>query len=297
MKTFKLHPKYFNLVLKQTTIKLILLIFLFIVGCSQNTGSPDSENLSGASENSYDDGTYCADVTYYNPRTQRRNDYTLNVEVENGKLTKILWSNGGWLDVSHFTQPDVSLEGDCSFTSDKGYHYTVSITGSECLTTDNPKAIEGREGNITLKQCADVYGASEALFNAFMKDMKVSANDVIDDDQCELMHKRLESLERLRNLEERINKGYIQQVYTRTSGLGAVCQTIIVKRYGVLYLLEIGQGKATMGLTSFNPKNEDWQEIMIQEKPNEDHWIVVFARVIASGSMYNLDEMAKDYCQ
>ena len=191
----------------------------------------------------------------------------------------------------------MSTTGDCSITSEKGYQYTVSINGSECLTTDSPDAIEGREGNLTRKQCAALYGASTNLFNAFLKDRKVSADDVIDDKDCDLMHKSLESLERLRNLEERINKGYIQQVYTKTSGYGAVCQTFIVKRYGVLYLLEVGEGKATMGLTSFNPKEDSWQELMIQEKPDEGLRTVVVARVITTGSMSYLEDLSKGICQ
>lgn len=52
-----------------------------------------------------------------------------------------------------------------------------------------------------------------------------------------------------------------------------------------------------MGLTSFNPNNENWQEIIIQEKPDEDRWTVVFARVLTSGSMSYLKEMAEALCQ
>jgi hypothetical protein len=284
-------------VTKQICFIVTLLNFLFVVGCGQNTGSPETSSEREPKDESYEDGTYCADVTYYNPYTQKQNEYTLNVDVEDGKLTKVYWSNGGWLDDSHFTPPEVSQSGDCSFTSDKGYQYTVSINGSECLSTDNPDAIEGREGNITRKQCADLYGASSSLFNDFLKERKVSADDVIDDEDCDLMHKSLETLERLRNLEERMNKGYIQQVYTKTSGYGAVCQTFIVKRYGILYLLEVGQGEATMGLTSFNPKEESWQELMIQEKPDEELRTVVVARVITSGSMSYLEDLSKGICQ
>jgi hypothetical protein len=283
--------------MKQLFIYLTLIIGIFTTGCNQNTSSSESNDQKASKEKSYDDGTYCADVTYYNPNTQKQNEYTLNVEVENGKLTKILWSNGGWLDISHFTPPYISTSGDCSFTSDKGYQYTITINGSECITTDTPEAIEGREGSLTRKQCAELYGASNRLFEAFLKDRKVSADDIINNEECDIMHKSLTSFERLNNLKEKINKGYIQQVFTRTSGYGAVCQSIIVKRYGVLYILEVGQGRATMGLTSFNPNDEDWQEIMIQENPDENKMTVVVVRILKTGNMLDLEETAKSICQ
>jgi hypothetical protein len=280
--------------MKLAYLKSLLIIFIILSGCSQNKTSKSSD---GTNEEFYPDGTYCADVTYYNPNTQRQSEYTLNVEVENGQLTKILWSNGGWLDVSHFTSSSVSSSGDCSFTSDKGYQYTVSINGSECLKTDTPEAIEGREGSLTRQQCADLYGASASLFEAFLRDRKISADDVIDDKDCDLMHEGLTTFERLRNLKEKINKGYIQQVFTRTSGLGIICQTMIVKRYGVLYLLETAGGNGKMGLTSFNPDTEDWQEIMIQENPEVDRWIVEVARVLRTGSMSELEDSANYFCR
>ena len=74
----------------------------------------------------YPDGTYCADVEYYNPNTGTRKTYELDVEVENGDLVQINWSNGGWLDESHFEPGDIS-SGSYSFTSDEDYEYTVTL--------------------------------------------------------------------------------------------------------------------------------------------------------------------------
>lgn len=74
----------------------------------------------------YPDGTYCAEIEYYNPNTGTRSTYNLDVDVENGDMVKIHWSNGGWLDETHFTPKDIT-DGDCSFTSDRGYKYTVTL--------------------------------------------------------------------------------------------------------------------------------------------------------------------------
>lgn len=74
----------------------------------------------------YPDGAYCADVEYYNPITGTRSTYELDVEVEGGDLVKIDWPNGGWLDETHFTPESIS-SGEVSFTSDRGYQYTVTL--------------------------------------------------------------------------------------------------------------------------------------------------------------------------
>lgn len=74
----------------------------------------------------YPDGTYCAEVEYYNPNTGTRNTYDLDVAVEDGDLTVINWPNGGWLDDTHFSPENIS-SGEVQFTSDKGYQYTVTL--------------------------------------------------------------------------------------------------------------------------------------------------------------------------
>lgn len=74
----------------------------------------------------YPDGTYCAEVEYYNSSTGTRSSYDLDVEVENGDLVQIDWPNGGWLDSTHFYPESIS-SGEVSFRSDKGYNYTVTL--------------------------------------------------------------------------------------------------------------------------------------------------------------------------
>ena len=41
-------------------------------------------------------------------------------------MVQIDWPNGGWLDETHFISEDIS-SGECSFTSDRGYKYTVTL--------------------------------------------------------------------------------------------------------------------------------------------------------------------------
>ncbi|ESU24359.1 hypothetical protein FEDK69T_08050 [Flavobacterium enshiense DK69] len=127
--------------------KLLYLFFLILLiqSCKKNKEeSYDSESFVSAVEetsygNGYADNTYCAEVEYYNPNTGTRSTYTLNVEVENNELTVIHWPNGGWLDEDHFSPEELDSDGSCSFTSDRGYEYTVQINGPECSFTDESR--------------------------------------------------------------------------------------------------------------------------------------------------------------
>ncbi len=80
-------------------------------------------------EEVYPDGTYCAEVDYYNPNSGTNSTYTLKVEVESNEVTQINWPNEGWMDNDHFSGAELDEDGYTSFTSDKGYDYEIEITG------------------------------------------------------------------------------------------------------------------------------------------------------------------------
>ena len=120
-----------------------LIFSLVLLSCKQENSSssynsnPESltsnyqtiDEMDEESSIDFDDeynGTYCAEVEYYNPNTGTRSTYELDVEVEDGYLVQIDWPNGGWLDETHFISEDIS-SGECSFTSDRGYKYTVTL--------------------------------------------------------------------------------------------------------------------------------------------------------------------------
>jgi hypothetical protein len=96
----------------------LMLSILLLLSC----GSRSSNNDYFPSPNEFD-GDYCASVHYYNPNTGTESDYTLHVEIEDDLLTVIHFPNGGWLDDSHFSPPDIST-GEASFTSAKGMSMT-----------------------------------------------------------------------------------------------------------------------------------------------------------------------------
>lgn len=106
-------------------ISFIILIVIVsgLLGCSSDPDVRDDDD-------GYEDGTYCAQVKYYYSETGTNSTYTLMVEIEDGDLVKIKWPNGGWLDDSHFTPPDIQ-NGSAEFTSDRGVEYSVTILGDE----------------------------------------------------------------------------------------------------------------------------------------------------------------------
>lgn len=131
------HALYKIYHMKYTYIIAVLIPALFI-GCRNNQGSSDNGNNSASGYSSthdenndgYPDGTYCASVEYYYSETGTQSTYTLKVDIEDNELVKIYWPNGGWLDNSHFTPPDIS-DGTVTFTSDRGVDYTIHILGEE----------------------------------------------------------------------------------------------------------------------------------------------------------------------
>lgn len=86
--------------------------------------------------NAYPDGHYCATVKYSNNNTGTHSLYILNVEVTDGKLSKIMFPNGGWLDDTHFNPPPVAYNGYAEFVNDRGYYYQVLIEHTGSCTYD-----------------------------------------------------------------------------------------------------------------------------------------------------------------
>ena len=149
--SYDLQPEMIMHVKKYKGINLLLALLIVISACNGCGSNIDAENYS---EDGYSDGTYCADVTYYNPNTGTENTYTLEVVVESNELVKIYWSNGGWLDEDHFTPEELDSDGYCSFSSDRGYEYTVQITGQDCGYTDEVSYQDDVEASLC-PRCGD----------------------------------------------------------------------------------------------------------------------------------------------
>lgn len=130
------------------TQKLTYIITILLFSLSSCTGkSSSSSNDNTKDDYTYSDGNYNAEIEYYNSKTSRSSTYTLKVEIEDDNLVKIYWSNGGWLDDSHFTPPDIS-SGVARFISDRGYRYLVTMLDDEISESDiNSYSAEDEESD------------------------------------------------------------------------------------------------------------------------------------------------------
>lgn len=139
----------------KTTLFLTTL-FLFSFCGSKKQDSNEEGEYNGGSFDVAKDGTYCADVTYHNPNTGTEKTYQLNVEIESQELLKIKWPNDGWLDDDHFSPVVFDKGGYTSFTSDKGYEYSIQITGPECNYSDADQMdsdVRNDQQKITCPKC------------------------------------------------------------------------------------------------------------------------------------------------
>jgi hypothetical protein len=139
---------------------IFTILLLLAYSCDNNTTRSKSNKIDRyySEEEGYEDGTYCADVTYYNPNTRTRNTYRLEVDVESNELVKIHWNNGGWLDEEDFGTEELDEDGYCSFTNDRGYEYEVQITDNDCGYTDEDEFIDDYKKDkkaITCPKCGD----------------------------------------------------------------------------------------------------------------------------------------------
>lgn len=163
--------------MRKLKLLLILLAIIAFTSCKKdNSNSGATEEFSVHTDDDtadeYPDGTYCADIDYYNPDTSKRSTYTLNVEVENNNVTVIQWTNGGWLDSSHFSPEELDSDGSCSFSTYDGKQYDIQITGPECSYTDNAK-VSDYEEEVKCSKC----GGSKSNYDDVCDDCKRKAKD------------------------------------------------------------------------------------------------------------------------
>lgn len=275
-------------------IKLLIPVLLF--SCA---GEP-AEDAKVEENKKYPDGKYCANVAYENPKTGTHKNYTFNVEVSSNELTKVFFGNGGYLDNSHFSPAEINDEGRTSFTDDRSREFDIQILGAACTSTDDFQNDEVKQ--IPIKDCAASISMTESELAAYEKDFKVSRNDLITDEFCKKMvayiSKSRELNRKKKELEDKKAKGYIQNVTVVNKHGKIDCQTAIVLRYGKYYLWEVTAGwKVTMGITDFDPNNNDWQFVTIQERPDNDAFNMYNIRVVAES--YNLADIESEmnrYC-
>jgi len=271
-----------------------------MVSCGEHDTTVDVEEPQAPK---FPDGTYCANVDYYNPSTGTKRTYTLNVEVESNEVTTILFGNGGYLDNSHISPETLSNGGYCSITDDKNRTFDISINGSACSSIDNIDDGESgsEEKKITLLQCASIINMTEQEMLEYEKEFNESRNDLITDDWCkkfmEFIEQSREHKRKKEEMERQMNEGYIQTLKSLGDDDNISCQSMIVKRYGQYYLLEVaGPRRAMMGLTSFTTGSSNWQNIYIKESFDKTMYMYQARVVDQASSMSALQNEMDNYC-
>ena len=123
-------------ILPKQEITIVLLVLFLLSSC---VGKSSSSNNSYVYNEIYgeeyyeeesrriEDGTYPADVDYYNPGTGYSCNYTLDVVVQDGCVVEIDFPNGGYLDDSHIDPTELDEDGNCTVYDDKGREYDIHI--------------------------------------------------------------------------------------------------------------------------------------------------------------------------
>lgn len=116
--------------LNVTSISLLVCILLSCGNSSksqQYNSAEDEEEYYDNENNGIEDGTYSADVDYYNPDTGYSATYTLDVEVQDGCVTTIYFPNDGYLDDSHIDATELDDDGNCVIYDDDGREFSIHI--------------------------------------------------------------------------------------------------------------------------------------------------------------------------
>jgi hypothetical protein len=285
----------------------LFIICLSIYSCSGNSNEYEDEFsdeylIEGQSADGFEDGTYCADVTYYNPNTGTENTYTLEVEVYNNEVTQINWNNGGWLDEDHFSAPVLDENGSCSFTSDKGYDYTVEITGKNCSNADSEGKYRSKNlPKYTFEEAVDLLNMTQeeieecdsyeegellsendlGLLKNYLKGIRVYLREMreLDGDYTSVEDIKQSQ----RNLQNEINEGYLIGMQTHSMG-ELKYTTVKIKKRGIVYLFEVqGNSECTMGTARFDENKTGWQMVYIKQYPDRDEYSGHYMRIIERG--------------
>lgn len=281
----------------------IIFYFFLAISVLSSCKSPSNEDeefpIEGQTEEGFEDGTYCADVTYSNPNTGTENTYNLEVDVYNNEVIQINWNNGGWLDEDHFTAEQLDSDGTCTFSSDKGYDYTIEITGKNCGNLDSDDVYKSKNiPKYSFEEAVNMTGMTQEEIN----DCNIySEGDVLSENDMFILKREIESIrtymksmnnanqnsnqrQQIINaqskLQKEIDEGYVQNIERRTA-FGVVSQIITIKKKGVNYQLEVrGSAECTMGLAQFNENASGWQMVYIKQYPDVDHWSGHSMRII-----------------
>ncbi len=114
---------------------LLAISLLFIVIEAQSQTLPIFKDASEISVEVIDNGWYDANVSYYNPSTYQRSNYTLSVKVEYDSVTAIDFGNGGSVH-SGYNNSGYSYYGG-TLTMKRDYQGNIVAATTRVSVTDS----------------------------------------------------------------------------------------------------------------------------------------------------------------
>ena len=171
--------------MKLHSLFISLVVILFISCNADEKGSTKIFAIDGQTEDGFESGDYCAEVTYYNPRTGTTNEYTLKVEVDDNEVQKIYFNNGGWLDDTHITPQELDDDGECTLTSDKGIEYSIKIIDRKYKTYSSVE-LEDPEPPMTFADCARLLIMTYEEKEYYKKTFDGDDSEEYNEAKCEL---------------------------------------------------------------------------------------------------------------
>lgn len=102
------------------------------------------------------DGTYCADVGRYNPKTGKESSYRLTVGVDNNQVVRLDWPNGGSSGSDEFN-PGSIRNNKAVFKTLNEVNFVVMILkkGTDCFG-EVPKARQCIANTISGRRCKNM---------------------------------------------------------------------------------------------------------------------------------------------
>ena len=280
---------------KKHLFYFIMLVFILASCGSSNSEESEVEYaIEGQTADGFVDGTYCADVTYYNPNTGTSNDYTLEVEVSGNEVIQINFGNGGWLDSDHMSPETLDENGECTIISDKNYEYSIKITGRDCGYSDNinPETDEDMP-RYKFSECTEILDMSEEEIEDCLSNY--DEDELLSENGFKILEKYVNNIRSIHanynrevaklqgkqnKLQNEINEGYVQNI-ERRSAYGVTSQVVTIKKRGVNYVFQVrGSEKCTMGTATFDENATGWQMVYIKQYPDVEHWSGYSMRII-----------------
>lgn len=271
---------------------------MLLVGCAGNStqsnkdSKEEEENIEETPK--LEDGDYCADILYYNPKTGHRASYDLTVQVVDNSIEKIYFCNGGHLD--HFDAPQLDENFSSDFISYEGVHWDVTVSETPCDPQENCNNEDMAifEFGYLLKS----LNITPAELKILERDLSLSPDDYVTLRQYKIIREYLNVVRAKAALTAEVESGYIADIHSIMVHGNTKCQIAIIKRYGKYYIMEVmGQDDCVMGATKFDSEDFNWQTVMIKPDPDMSAMRVYQMRLLeSSGNLQYLKSKARTIC-